>query len=89
MQALPGINYLPSRGFLTVGDGANSGSSVVNIENSAFLSLGSSFTVTLTRATYIGNDGEKPKSTVTRVSYGTIQFYLPPNRGDVPAIVLV
>ena len=59
-QAVSGVSYIPTSGFVIFNDAANSATTSVNINNGAFLSFGSSFTVTLTAVTYIGSGGRAP-----------------------------
>jgi len=49
--------YVPTSGSAVFSDGSSSAISSVDIDNAAYLSVGSTFTITLTAATYLGTDG--------------------------------
>ena len=56
MQAVAGLVYVPMSGSAVFTDGSESALSTVDIDNAAYLSVGSTFTISLTAATYLGND---------------------------------
>ena len=49
--------YVRTSGSAVFSDGSLSAISSVDIDNAAYLSLDSTFTITLTAATYLGTDG--------------------------------
>lgn len=59
-QAQSGISYLPSSGSVTYDEGQSEAIVPVDIESTVYLELGSTFTVTLTDAIYIGIGGNTP-----------------------------
>lgn len=48
---------MPASGSLVFSDGSSSAISAVTIDNAAYLSVNSTFTITLVAATYLGTDG--------------------------------
>ena len=57
IQAASGLVYVPVSGSVVFTDGSSSAVSHVDIDNAAYLSVNSSFTVSLTAATYLGTYG--------------------------------
>ena len=58
MQAVSGLVYVPASGSTVFADESSSATSAVDIDNAAYLSVGSLFTISLTAATYLGTDGQ-------------------------------
>ena len=59
LQALSGVSYLPSSGTVAFEDGQRYGILYVPVENTAYLAMDSTFTLTLTSVQFIGVGGEK------------------------------